>query len=154
MNIGIVVYSQTGHTLSVAMKLEEALSAAGHVVKLERVEPSGSAKPGTANVSLKARPEVDAYNALVFCSPVWGGTPASPMASYLEQVASLQGKKVACLATHFFPSGVGGNQTLAQMKDICESKGAAVCGVGSVNWFRLGRKRKIAQVVDSLSKLF
>jgi len=94
------------------------------------------------------------YEALVFCSPVWGGTLASPMASYLGQVASLQGKKVACLATHLFPPALGGKQTLAQMKDICASKGATVCGAGSVGWLRFGRKRKIAEVVDSLSKAF
>ena len=29
MNIGIIVYSQTGNTLSVAKKLEEKLSATG-----------------------------------------------------------------------------------------------------------------------------
>jgi len=32
MNIGMIVYSRTGHTLSVAMKLKEKLSIAGHMV--------------------------------------------------------------------------------------------------------------------------
>jgi hypothetical protein len=72
------------------------------------------------------------------------------MASYLKQVASLEGKKVACLATHLFPPALGGKQTLAQMKDICESKGATVCGSGSVGWLRLGRRQKIADVSDRL----
>ena len=154
MNIGIIVYSQTGHTLSVAVKLEQALSAAGHAAKLEPVESSEPARPGATDVQLKTAPDVDAYDALVFCSPVWGGALAPPMASYLEQIASLQGKRVACLVTQFFPPALGGNQTLAQMKDICESKGAVVCGSGDVNWFRLRRRQKIAEVVDSLSRLF
>jgi flavodoxin len=154
MNIGIIVYSQTGHTLSVAMKLEQALSAAGHVAKLERVEPSEPARPGATDVQLETAPAVDAYDVLVFCSPVWGGALAPPMASYLEQIASLQGKQVACLVTQLFPPALGGNQTLAQMKDICESKGAVVCGSGDVNWLRLWRGQKITEVVDSLSKLF
>lgn len=38
MNIGIIVYSISGHTLSVAAKLGEKLSAAGHAVTLERLE--------------------------------------------------------------------------------------------------------------------
>jgi hypothetical protein len=76
------------------------------------------------------------------------------MAGYLEQVTSLQGKEVACLATHFFRPGWGGNQTISQMKEICESKGATVCGSGSVRWVSLTRKRRIAEVVDRLSKLF
>jgi hypothetical protein len=45
---------------------------------------------------------------------------------------------------------IGGNQTISQMKEICESKGAIVCGSGSVSWFPLGRKRRIAEVVDDL----
>lgn len=154
MNIGIIVYSQTGHTLSVAAKLEEALSTAGHAATLERLEPAEPARPGATDVRLETAPDVDAYDALVFCSPVWGGTLASPMASYLGQVASLEGKRVACLVTQLFPPALGGNQTLAQMKEICESKGATVCGSGDVSWLHLRRRQKIAEAVDSLSRLF
>ena len=154
MNIGMIVYSQTGHTLSVAIKLKEKWSAAGHAVSLERVETAGPARPGATNVPLKTKPEIDSYDALVFGASVWGGSLASPMASYLEQVPSLQGKKVACLATHLFPPGWGGDRTIGQMKEICESKGATICGSGSVGWLRLGRKRKIADVVDNLANCF
>jgi flavodoxin len=38
MNIAIVVYSRTGHTLSVARKLEERLTADGQTVTLEQLE--------------------------------------------------------------------------------------------------------------------
>jgi NAD(P)H dehydrogenase (quinone) len=150
MSIGIVVHSQTGHTLSLAVILKERLLAAGHAVTLEQVEPFGRAKPGAANVQLKTKPEIDAYDALVFGCPVWGGVMSSAMTSYLEQATSLQGKRVACLATHIFPPGLGGNQTISHMKEICESKGAIVCGSGSVSWFPLGRKRRIAEVVNDL----
>lgn len=34
MNIGIVVYSYSGHTLSVAMKLKEKLAEIGYMVTL------------------------------------------------------------------------------------------------------------------------
>ena len=151
MNVGIIVYSQTGHTLSVAVKLQEALSAAGHAVNLEQVKTAGPVRPGAANVTLETQPEIDRYDALVFGSPVHGGVPAPAMASYLEQIASLQGKKVACLVTGVFPAGWGRNQTIAQMVKICESKGATVCGSGSVGWWSLGRRRQIAAVVDDLA---
>ena len=154
MDIGIIVYSHTGHTLSVAMKLKEKLSAAGHAVNLERVEVSGSARLGAADAQLKTKPKIDTYDALVFGSPVRGGMMPPAMTSYLEQVTSLRGKKVACLVTHFFPPGWGANQTINQMKEICESKGATVCGSGNVGWPRLGRKRQVADVVDNLSRLF
>lgn len=154
MDIGIVVYSQTGHTLSVAAKLQEALSTAGHKVNLERIEVAGPVRLRAVNALLKTRPEIDAYDALVFGSPVQGGTPAPPMMDYLEQIASLQWKTVACLVTGVFPAGWGRNQTIAQMRVVCESKGATVCGSGSVGWLSLGRRRQIAEVVDSLSRLF
>jgi len=154
MNIGIIVYSRTKHTLSVAVQLKETLSAAGHTVNLERVEILGLDKPGVAIVQLKTRPETAPYDWLVFASPVRGGAMPPAMSSYLEQITSLQGKKVVCLVTHFFPPAWGANQTLNQMSDICESKGAIVCGSGEVGWPRLGLKRRIADVVDDLSRLF
>ena len=143
MNIGIVVQSQTGHTLSVAERLREALTVAGHSVRLERV--------GTAD----ARSAIDASDALVFATGVQGGQPAPPMASYMAQLPVLQGKQVACLATGFFPvAGWGRDQTLAKMQEVCEARGATICGSGSVGWFSLSRRRQIGEVVETLSKLF
>ena len=132
MKIGIIVYSHTGHTFSVAVALKEKLSAAGHAVNLERVEIYGPDRPGATHASLKTKPSIDTYDALVFGSPVRGGVMPPAMTSYLEQIASLQGKKVACLVTHFFPPGWGANQTINQMKAICESKGTGYIGVIAV----------------------
>jgi flavodoxin len=154
MNIGIIVYSQFGHTLSVAVKLQEALSGAGHKVNLEQIEAFGPVSPTATSVPLKTKPAIQGYDALVFGASVRGGVPAPPMASYLEQLTSLQGKKVACLVTGFFPAGWGRNQTMARMVEICESKGATVCGTGSVGWFSLRRRQQMAGVVRDLSGLF
>ena len=155
MNIGIIVHSQTGSTFAVATRLQEALSADGHTVSLERVRASGPMRPRAKDVPLENRPAVDAYDALVFGAPVWGGMPASPMTSYLEGVPSLQGKQVACLMTHFFPAGWGGKQAMSRMEAICTSKGATVCASGSVSWLcLLSRKRRIAELIDDLVDCF
>ena len=124
------------------------------MVTLEQIETAGPVSLNATSAELKTMPAIDTYDALVFGSPVRGGVPAAPMMSYLEQVPSLAGKKVACLVTGVFPPGWGRNQTIARMKEICESKGATVCGSGSVGWFRLDRKRQIADVVDHVSRLF
>jgi len=109
MNIGIIVYSLSDHTLTAATRLKEKLTAGGHEVTLERVETVGPAKPQFENAELKTKPPVDAYDAVVFACPVRGGTVPPPMKRYLEQIPSLQGKQVACLVTHFFfPTRVGG----------------------------------------------
>ena len=154
MNIGIIVYSQTGHTFAVSEKLKEALSAAGHRVDLERLETVGPVTLGATDAPLKTRPRIDGYEALVLGTAVRGGLPAPPMASYLEQLPSLEGIKVACLATGFFPAKWGQNQTLAKMAQVCASKGATVCGSGSVRWPSLRRKRQTAEVVRKLVGLF
>lgn len=154
MNIGIIVYSHTGHTYTVAARLKESLTAAGHTVDLVRLETVGSTRPGATDVVLKTRPTIDAYDALVLGSPAWGGLIASPMLAYLEQTPSLQGKKVAFLVTHLFPARWGANQTFSQFRSICESKGATVCGSGNLGWPRLGQRRKIAEAAEQLSQLF
>ncbi|MGC9395083.1 MAG: flavodoxin family protein [Anaerolineae bacterium] len=154
MKIGIIVYSLTDHTLTVANRLKEKLLADGHEVTLERLETVGPAKAQVENAELKTKPVTDAYDALVFACPVRGGTIPSPMKRYLEQIPSLRDKKVACFVTHFFQRAWGANQVLAAMRTLCESKGATVRGVGDVRWFSLHRKQQIARVVEELSRLF
>jgi NAD(P)H-dependent FMN reductase len=124
------------------------------LVNLERVGIIGPDDLGTTDVQLKTKPETAPYDGLVFASPVRGGVMPPAMTKYLEQITSLEGKKVVCLVTHFFPVQWGANQTLDQMKKVCESKGATICGSGDVGWHRLGQKRRIAAAVDNLTDCF
>jgi len=155
MNIGIILYSQTGHTYSVSLKLKEKLITDGHSVNIERIKVIGEVGSGTKDIKFETLPDTGPYDALVFGSPVQAFSLSSIMASYLTQIASLQGKKVAFLVTQFFPfPWMGGNRTVGQMKKICESKGAAVCGEAVVNWSNPSREKRITEVVEKLSKLF
>lgn len=155
MNIGIVLYSQTGNTYSVSLKLKEKLITAGHFVNMERLKVTGEVRPGTKDIKFETLPDTELYDALVFGSPVQAFSLSSVMASYLTQIESLQGKKVAFLVTHFFPfPWMGGNRTVGQMKKICKSKGAAVCGAEIVDWSNPSREKRITEVVENLSKLF
>lgn len=154
MNIGIIVYSQTGNTYSVALKLKEKLAAVGHAVTLERIEVAGEVTPGKP-VQFKMLPDAGPYDALIFGAPVQAFSLCQPMSGYLKQVASLQGKKVACLVTQGLPyAWLGGNRAIRQMSRLCEAKGATVCGAGIVNWMNKRREQQIADVVDQLSGLF
>ena len=154
MNIGMIVYSQTGNTYSVAQKLEEKLTAAGHTVAMERIEVIGDVAPGQP-VQFKTLPDATKYDTLVFGSPVQGFSLCQAMVDYLKQVTSLQDKKVAFLVTEFFPyPWMGGNRAVRQMTGICKSKGASVCGSGIVNWSKKRREQQIVEVVDHLSGLF
>ena len=155
MKIGIILYSQTGNTYSVSLKLKEKLITAGHSVDIERLKAVGEVRPGMKDIRFETLPDTEPYDALVFGSPVQAFSLSSAMASYLTQIASLQGKKVAFLVTQFFPfPWMGGNRTVGQMKKICESKGATVCEAEIVNWLNPSREKRITEVVEKLIKLF
>ena len=151
MSIGIIVYSHTGHTLAVARKLEERLSDDRHAVTLEELAIVGPGNPSAKTARLKSNPPIDRYDALVFASPVNGGRMCGAMNSYLDQIPDLQGKRVVCLVTHFLFESWGANQTLDQMKDICESRGATICGTGSVRWSSFCRGSRISRTVEHVA---
>jgi len=128
MNIGIILYSETGNTYSVSQKLKEKLIKGGHSVNLERLKVIGKVNPGKKNIQFDSLPDIE---------------------------KSLQDKKVAFLVTQFFPfPWLGGNRTIGQMKKICESKGAIVFGTAVINWSKSSRKKQITDMVEKLSKLF
>ena len=154
MDIGIIVYSHTGHTLSVSNKLQERLSSRGQKVTLERLVTTLPLTMSAVTAELKTIPTIQPYDAVILGTPVRGGTPTPPMKAFLEQIASFEGKMVAFLVTGFFPAKWGRNQTIAELEAICRSKNAVVCGSGSVGWFSLARKQQVKKAVDSLSVLF
>lgn len=155
MKIGIIVYSQTGHTYSVASKLQEKLTAAGHSAVIERVELKDGSRPQNMNFEIKTSPDAAPYDALVFGAPVQGFSLSAVMKKYFSQSGNIQKKKVAILITQSFPyPWMGGNQAADQMKKICEAKGASVCAAGIVNWSSRKRENMIKDTVEKLSKVF
>lgn len=154
MNIGIIVYSQTEHTYSVAQKLQEKLSSDGHSVNIERIVPAGDVHPGSKDIKFEKQPDVGAYDALVFGSPVHAFSLAPAMKAYMEQISSLEGKKIVCFVTKGVPfNRTGGNQAISKMKKICQSKGGTVIGTEIVIW-RGKYQKKIADLVEKFSRLF
>jgi len=151
--ITLIVYSQTGHTLRASKKLTEAFTAAGHTVTVQRLETLGPASPGNSSVTLKAVPQLNGADAVVFCTPVHGGVPAPAMAHCLEQIAPLHGKPAACLVTSFFPAKWGADQTIAAVQSACEKKGAKFLGSASVRWFGFGIAGRCAQAAAELTRL-
>jgi flavodoxin len=155
MKIGMIVYSQTGNTYSVATKLMERLSAAGHEVSMQRIQVAGEVKPGAKDLQFETLPDPRPYDALVFGSPVMAFTLSPVMARFLEQMPAVANKKAACLVTEAFPyAWLGGNRAVARMTKALKAKGAAVCGSGIINWNRSRREEQIEEVVDRLSRLF
>ncbi len=155
MNIGIIVYSQTGNTYSVAQKLKEKLLAVGHSANIEQIETIGEVKEGEKNIQFKTLPEIGIYDALVFASMVQAFSLSLVMKSYLTQIGSLKGKKVACFVTKGLPfHWTGGNHAISQMKSICESKDATIVGTGIIVWKNKQREKMIDNMTETLSKSF
>jgi flavodoxin len=61
MNIGIILYSQTGNTYSVSLKLKEKLITAGHSVNIERLKVTGEVRPGTKDIKFETLPDTELY---------------------------------------------------------------------------------------------
>jgi flavodoxin len=158
MNIGILVHSQTGHTLSVAQKIEKMLTEKGHTCRIEQVrardEEAISRGQVMQPIQLINPPDPLAYDALIFGAPVWGFSLSKVMNAYLERIPKLSGKKAACFITQSFPHPIfGGNRSLKQMKSACQQKGASLYASGIVNWSNSRREDQIEDLVKSLSQI-
>ena len=155
MNIGIVVYSWSGHTLSVAEKLKEKLAADGHSVTLEQVAVVGERKQGARDFQLETLPDVTPYDAVVFGSAVEAFSLSPVLTAYLRQIGSLEGKRVACLVTQQFPyAWMGGNRAIGQMRRLCQTKGGTIVGSAVVNWAKSRREKTTALAIERLAELY
>lgn len=155
MKIGLFIYSQTGNTKSVAEKLQEKLSAIGHIVKLEQITITGTTPAQPGKFQLACIPQPDDYDAVIFGAPVQALTLNPVMKAYLDQLPSLSGIRAACFVTKQIPLlWFGGTGAIARMKNTCESRGAEVAGTEIVVWSKARREDSIRQCVESLSGLF
>lgn len=155
MNIGIIFYSQTGNTKSVAEKLQQKLESAGHAATLQEILISGAVPAQPGKFELQQVPDPTAYDAVIFGAPVQAFSLNPAMKAYMAQLPDLSGMKVACFVTKQIPLlWLGGTGAIAKMKNACESKGAAVAGTGIVVWAKKRREQSIRQCVENLSTLF
>ncbi len=153
MKIGIIIHSRTGHTYSVAQRLEEKLSADGHTVDIQQLRLSGGQDVPGKDSKIENPPDLSGYDRVILGAPVHAFSLSKVMEAYLTHVSSLSGKTVACFVTKGLPFGwTGGNRAIGQMKDICESKWAVVSGTGIVIWNK-NREKQIDDLLEKFSKL-
>lgn len=155
MKIGIVVYSQTGNTLSVAEKLKDLLAAKGHAVSIERIATMGGIPKDKKDIRFEKLPDLTKFDALVLAAPVQAFSLNPVMAAYLPLLPSLSGKKIACFATKQFANDwTGGSKAIAMMTKAIEGQNGKVCGSGIVGWKSKQREKDIDELVEKLSCLF
>lgn len=154
MKVGIIVYSKTGNTYSVAEKLQEALENAGHSANIERIEVIDEKQTDINKIQIQSNPNLEKYNAIVFGAPVNAFSLCPAMNAYMSQIHLLGDKKIACFVTKGLPfASTGGNQAIGQMKKICESKGGNISGSRIIVWNK-DREKQITKMSEELSNLF
>lgn len=156
MRIGMIIHSQTGHTLSVAEKAGDRLRAAGHEVTLIALKTATPASgPARASAEPLVFPPLTGFDGLVFGSHVEAGGLAPAMRQALSGMASITGKKAACLVTQHFPfAWLGAKRALLQMDVLCLGKGASAVIGTSVQWGARDRDARIGQALDAICNTF
>jgi len=151
MNIGIIVFSQTGHTLSVAEKLKNALVVQGHSAVIEQVSVEGEVSPDKP-VVLGSAPNTAKFDAVIFAAPVMGFMLNPAMKAYLSQMKELAGKKAGFLVTQQLPFGwMGGDRAVRAMSELVRARGGTPGASGIVHWGNEAKREK--QTLEAVGKL-
>lgn len=152
MNVGIIIYSKTGNTLSVAQKLKSALEKKGHTAKIEQIKADVDDKTG--KFTLLYLPDAAPYDRLVFASPVWAFTLCPVMREYLSAIGQSNGRSACCFVTQQLKyAWAGGNRAIRKMSRLCTQKGLDVIGDGVVMWSRGELDKQISELTDRLASL-
>jgi menaquinone-dependent protoporphyrinogen IX oxidase len=154
MNIGLLIHSLTGNTLSVAEQVREKLLKAGHTVELRKLEPVGGENTKEIDINrifFQPEPEVSGFDYVIIGAPVRGFSISPVLASYLSRVPSLKGLKVELFVTQAFPySWMGANNAIKQMRIACEKKGASIGNTAVVNWRSKKKEEQIRELINLL----
>jgi flavodoxin len=149
MKIGIILFSETGNTYSVAKKLKENLKK--HDVTIEKIEINRTSKD-RSEFEITYNPIVENYDILIFGSFTEGFKLNPVMRKYLED-KQLKGKKVLLFVTHFFPyKWLGGTSAMKELKDIMKFKQAKVLTTSVINWSSKKRTLETLDLINEFKK--
>ena len=153
MKIGIIIYSETGNTLSVGVKLKEELELLKIDVNLHNIELTDDSNARRNIIKFKDNINLDSYDMLIFGSPVQAFSLSLVMSKYLKE-ANLNNKKVMCFVTQAFPfSWMGGNRAIKQMNNICLKKDAEIINNGIINWYRKDKEERVEKLIKRMCNL-
>ncbi|MBC3798142.1 flavodoxin family protein [Acetobacterium tundrae] len=153
MKIGIIVFSKTNNTFSIAERLRDALVKRGLDVVIDRVIPVSDDPGPKDSIEFRHLPDVSDYDVIIFGSPVWAFSLSWVMKAYLTQVSSLSGKKVFSFVTKQMASKfTGGNKAIRQIRSAVEAKNAKVDNSFIISWKSKNREKEIADCIDQIAK--
>jgi flavodoxin len=156
MKILVVYYSRTGITKIVAEKLAAVLGADQEEIidQSDRCGVIGYLRCGREAMKKilatieEPRTDPAEYDLVIIGTPVWAGTMASPVRTYLTAQADKL-KRVAFFVTQ---SGAGGNKTLDDMAELVRRKPVASLVVLSKEAVHSKYQEKLDQFVKVLKE--
>jgi len=145
MNVGIIVYSETGHTLEVVNMLATRLRNK-HTVTIYRLAYD-KARNATSGV-----PYINGHERLILATPVQGFAPSIPMMEAIKRIENFDGRPVDVVITQYFRyKWLGGTQTIGMLqKAINAAKGIVGIAV-NIHWHRRDRTDQINQAIETFA---
>lgn len=143
MNVLLVYFTKTGHTLEAANATAEGIRSAGSEVDLVAADHFDAAA-------------LTAYDALIVASPCWAGSVGRPMFAKpidraLNALASdaVQGKRCGGISVH---SGMGAENTVSAIGNLLAQKGCTDYRPGPVARAGVPFSVWVGPAVDSKDK--
>jgi flavodoxin len=153
MNIGIVIHTNSGHTLKFAQALRDKLVSLGHEVDLTGLRTVGRVSVGVlpigrVNFTIKNPPDLQEFDAVLVGAPVWGFKASPVIMRYLvEDVQKLKGKRALSFVTMM---RFGGNRALKMMNEELEAAGADVLEGEALRYFIKPNAAELAAAVERI----
>ncbi len=152
MNIGIIVYSYTNNTMSIAKRLESYLLSKGHTASIQSIKADNE-NPNSSSFRLTNQPSTQTYDAIIFGSCVRGFDCAPIFKEYIQNVNSLSNKKIAGFVSQYFPfDSMGGNQALGSMERIIHQKNAQINKLGSIHMKFRNEDKQVEQLCNNCNQ--
>ncbi len=173
MNIGIIIYTRSGHTYEVASALMKSLQEDGHQTTLLRLVPDSEknappappAPPAPANAptttptnqtdittiptTYLAQPSP--FDALILGSPIYSFRPAAPMRELIETAADLSATKICTYLTQGINSpAFGGPKAQQDMEDLLQAKAASPTSSHVIYWPSADKDEQILQLIKAV----
>lgn len=92
MKVGIIVYSYTEKTFSVALTLQQSLLKENIDAQIKRIHAENEV-PSNRKIKLTQAPDIAEYDVIIFATPVRAFTIAPITKQYLEQLNNFKKKK-------------------------------------------------------------
>ncbi len=159
MQIGIILYSQTGNTRQVCQVLEKKLSENGHTAQIDEIKTESPVEQGSRQFKLAPLPDLSRYEAIVLAGQVQAFSLSAVMKAYLPHLGPLKGsfgkKPTALLLTkHLKSNWTGGTGALKKMRKAIRTAGGHVTEEGIVHWSSPEKEREIEEVCGRIAAAF